>query len=106
MFQFHIGIHFPKIAEMKDCCYFYRQRSSSVMHTHNLQSHFENMKILLSEYIQVRDKNVANPAVNIMDPQAKKEYFGFSHCWPKTTLPIAEKAAINEAMNIPNPIIK
>lgn len=65
LFQFHIGIHFPKIAEMKDCCYFYRQRSSSVMHTHNLQSHFENMKILLSEYIQVRDKNVANPAVNM-----------------------------------------
>lgn len=64
LFQFHIGIHFPKTAEMKDACYFYRQRSSSVMHTHNMQLHFENMKMLLKEYIEVRDKYLSNPAVN------------------------------------------
>lgn len=65
LFQFHIGIHFPKTAELKDACYFYRQRSSSVMHTHNMQLHFENMKILLKEYIEVRDKYLSNPVVNM-----------------------------------------
>lgn len=65
LFQFHIGIHFPKTAELKDACYFYRQRSSSVMHTHNMKLHFENMKMLLKEYIEVRDKYLLNHAVNM-----------------------------------------
>lgn len=65
VFQFYMSIYSPIVAEMKDCCYFYRQRSSSVMHTHNKHLHFVNMKMMLNEYIQARDKNVSNPAVNM-----------------------------------------
>ena len=35
------------------------------MHTHNMQLHFENIKILLKEYIEVRDKYLSNPVVNM-----------------------------------------
>ncbi len=36
--------------------------------------------------------SAASPAVNIMDPQAKKLYFGFSSISPSTMLPSGEKA--------------
>ena len=48
--------------------------------------------------------SAARPAVNIIEPQTKNVYFGFSLFPPSTTFPYREAAIKIENKNIPNPI--
>ena len=50
--------------------------------------------------------SAARPQVNIMAPQAKKEYFGFSLGSPRTILPYLEKARNRDSPKIPRPMMR
>lgn len=52
LFVFHLQIHRPKTGYFpKGCCYYYRQRASSALHSHTHKQHYDNMQLLLNEYV-------------------------------------------------------
>jgi hypothetical protein len=50
--------------------------------------------------------SAASPQVNIIDPHAKKENFGFSSGSPRTILPYLEPAMYRDRIKIPRPMTR
>ena len=87
LFYYEIEQYNPKIIKTEACCYFYRQRSSSVMHQKSerrMQNYYRSMKIMLDVYKEYLSAGKYNDR-EILEAKILHSYENVFSCLAKCT---------------------